>query len=92
MKKLLILFAGIFNVIGLMAQNLENRTILFDSDWRFQLGGALNAEDPKFDDSKWRIINLPHDWSIENLPGTNSPFSINALSQVNGGFTTGGPC
>ena len=90
MKKLLILFAGIFNVIGLMAQNLENRTNLFDSDWRFQLGGALNAEDPKFDDSKWRIINLPHDWSIENLPGTNSPFSINALSQVNGGFTTGG--
>lgn len=90
MKKLLILFAGILNVIGLMAQNLENRTNLFDSDWRFQLGGALNAEDPKFDDSKWRIISLPHDWSIENLPGTNSPFSINALSQVNGGFTTGG--
>jgi len=90
MKKLLILFAGILNFIGLMAQNLENRTNLFDSDWRFQLGGALNAEDPKFDDSKWRIISLPHDWSIENLPGTNSPFSINALSQVNGGFTTGG--
>jgi beta-galactosidase len=90
MKKFLILFAGIFNVIGLMAQNLETRTTLFDADWRFQLGGALNAENPKFDDSKWRIINLPHDWSIENLPGTNSPFSINALSQVNGGFTTGG--
>ncbi len=36
------------------------------------------------------IIDLPHDWSIEDLPGTNSPFNINAISQVNGGFTTGG--
>jgi len=22
-----------------------------------------------FDDSGWRVIDLPHDWSIEDLPG-----------------------
>jgi beta-galactosidase len=38
----------------------------------------------------WRKIDMPHDWSIEDLPGTNSPFNINAISQVSGGFTTGG--
>ena len=28
----------------------------------------------------WRNINLPHDWSIEDLPGTNSPFNPDAVS------------
>lgn len=63
---------------------------LFDFNWRFHKGGVLGAESYGFDDSKWREVDLPHDWSIENLPGTDSPFDINAVSQVNGGFTTGG--
>ncbi len=63
---------------------------LFDFNWRFHKGGALGAESPAFDDSKWRVVDLPHDWSIEDLPGTDSPFNIDAISQVNGGFTTGG--
>lgn len=63
---------------------------LFDFNWKFHRGGAQGAEMPSFDDSNWRKIDLPHDWSIEDLPGTNSPFSIDAITQVNGGFTTGG--
>ena len=68
----------------------STRTILFDSNWSFHLGGAQGAEAPGLDDSQWRKLDLPHDWSIEDLPGTNSPFNPNAISQVNGGFTTGG--
>jgi beta-galactosidase len=64
--------------------------VLFDSDWRFQRGGAQGAESQDFDDSKWRKVDLPHDWSIEDLPGTRSPFDPSAISQVSGGFTTGG--
>lgn len=67
-----------------------SQTILFDNDWRFQRGGAQSAETTAFDDSNWRKLDLPHDWSIEDLPGTQSPFSQNAVSQVSGGFTTGG--
>ncbi len=62
----------------------------FDNDWTFHLGGAQGAELNSFDDSKWRKIDLPHDWSIEDLKGTNSPFNVDAISQANGGFTTGG--
>lgn len=72
----------------LFAQN--TRTELFDSNWKFFRGGAQGAENVRFDDSKWRKINLPHDWSIEDLPGTKSPFNPAAISQVSGGFTTGG--
>jgi len=76
--------------LALSAQPGLKRNNLFDSGWRFHRGGAQGAESPSFDDSKWRILDLPHDWSIEDLPGTNSPFSADAISQVNGGFTTGG--
>ncbi|MGV8095236.1 MAG: glycoside hydrolase family 2 TIM barrel-domain containing protein [Mangrovibacterium sp.] len=64
--------------------------ILFDTGWRFHRGGAQRAEAVDFDDSTWRVVDLPHDWSIEDLPGTQSPFEPNAISQVSGGFATGG--
>ncbi|MBD0377476.1 MAG: beta galactosidase jelly roll domain-containing protein, partial [Flavisolibacter sp.] len=83
----------LFSLLLLMALavNAQNKNvILFDDDWRFFRGGALGAESISFDDSKWRQLDLPHDWSIEDLPGTNSPFNPAAISQVNGGFTTGG--
>jgi beta-galactosidase len=73
---------------GLTAQ--KNTTINFDNDWNFHLGGAQGADQNNFDDSKWRKIDLPHDWSIEDLNGTRSPFNPDAISQVSGGFTTGG--
>ena len=72
------------------AQGGQNPALLFDSDWRFHRGGAQRAEQPDFDDSQWRKLDLPHDWSIEDLPGTHSPFHPDAISQVSGGFTTGG--
>jgi len=84
------IFFAVFSFIQVSAQQLPDREKLFDLGWRFHLGGALGAENSQFDDSNWRKIDLPHDWSLEDLPGTNSPFSINAISQVSGGFTTGG--
>lgn len=84
-RKILIAFFCVIYVSGSFSQ-----TISFDSDWRFHRGGLQRAEVPEFDDSKWRNINLPHDWSIEDLPGKNSPFLLTAISQVSGGFTVGG--
>lgn len=86
---LLVLFIFLF-ATGMKAQSPKNVPALFDFDWKFQRGGALGAEKISFDDSQWRKIDLPHDWSIEDLQGSNSPFNRNAISQVNGGFTTGG--
>ncbi len=37
----------------------------FDDGWRFHLGEARGGEQPGLDDSGWRKLNLPHDWSIE---------------------------
>jgi len=67
-----------------------NKIQSFDFDWKFHKGGAISAENYTYDDTDWRKIDVPHDWSIEDLKNTNSPFDILAVSQVNGGFTTGG--
>ena len=37
----------------------------FNDDWLFCLSDNTQARQPKFDDSAWRKLNLPHDWSIE---------------------------
>lgn len=58
--------------------------ICFDFDWTFFLGDVTVASAPEFDDSNWRALNLPHDWSIE------APFDKDNPSGRNGGFATGG--
>lgn len=68
----------------------SRQTVLFDEGWKFHRGGAQYAEQPAFDDASWRSIDLPHDWSIEDAPGTASPFNRDAIGQVSTGFTTGG--
>ncbi len=41
------------------------QVIPFDNDWRFLPADDAAAKDAAFDDSQWRVLNLPHDWSIE---------------------------
>lgn len=65
-------------------------TMLFDDNWRFHRGDLEGAELADFDDSGWRTVDLPHDWSIEDLPGTDSPFDPEAINGVSVGFTVGG--
>ena len=46
----------------------QSRDQSFDDGWRFYRGDAPGAEDSAFDDAAWRKLDLPHDWSIEDLP------------------------
>ncbi len=47
-------------------ESTSGRTVRsLDADWRFHLGDAAGAEAAKFDDSDWRKLDVPHDWSIE---------------------------
>ncbi len=56
---------------------------LFNDGWRFALcADSIAPAATDYDDSSWRSLSLPHDWSIEALP---SP-SLNACT----GFFPGG--
>jgi beta-galactosidase len=37
----------------------------FGHDWRFLKGDAAAAERPEFDDKNWQVLDVPHDWVIE---------------------------
>lgn len=43
----------------------DARKVNFDENWKFNLGDVSGAETQVFNDSAWRTINLPHDFSIE---------------------------
>lgn len=43
----------------------------FDEEWRFHRGAAINAEAVNFDDSKWREVIVPHDFSMEPVAYTH---------------------
>ena len=58
------------------------RSTLFNQDWRFLKGNPAGAEGTDFDDSAWRNLNLPHDWSIE------SEFTVQG--EAESGFLLGG--
>ncbi len=90
MKSLSFTLTLFFLISSVSFSQNKNGNNLFDTGWRFHLGGAQRAEQPGFDDSKWNTVDIPHDWSIEDLPGTSSPFNVDAITQVSGGFTSGG--
>jgi beta-galactosidase len=53
---------------GSASLSADPRDRSFDSDWRFLRGDAPNAGSLECDDSDWRQLDVPHDWSIEDLP------------------------
>lgn len=57
---------------------------LFDSNWLFHKGDLKGAEKLEFDASEWRMLNLPHDFSIE------APYDKNHPGGQSSGFLPGG--
>jgi beta-galactosidase len=54
----------------------------FDANWLFSKGDFAAAMMPAFDDTGWRLVNVPHDWSSEG------PFSADYAS--GNGYAPGG--
>jgi beta-galactosidase len=53
--------------------HVADATFTFDSDWRFARGDPDGAKDAPFDDSNWRRLGVPHDWSIEGSFDRDAP-------------------
>src|SRR6185312_8307576 len=94
MKKTLFFVCGMVCCVISNSQNTATRSSLFDAGWRFIKDSTIAAEAPGYNDSKWRIVNLPHDWSIEDLPDQSDsvigPFSAKSIGATATGYTVGG--
>ena len=60
------------------------RDQLFIKDWKFHRGNASSAEKTNFNDSDWRTVNLPHDWSVEPVPPADPKEAIKSISVITG--------
>ncbi|MGN7990336.1 glycoside hydrolase family 2 TIM barrel-domain containing protein [Pedobacter sp. 22226] len=68
-----------------MTATPEPRTrISFNKEWKFFLGDDFAAKSPSYNDSKWRKLTLPHDWSIEGKFDEKNP-----AKPEGGGLPTG---
>ena len=61
-----------FSVSGISSPSVR-RTMDFDRSWKFQPGDVPGGQEPGFDDSHWRVLDLPHDWSIEGKFSETNP-------------------
>jgi len=73
-KSLCLLVILVFSFIGCADSIGKIRRIEdFNKNWKFNLGEVENAQNPALNDSQWRVLNLPHDWSIEGEFNKDNP-------------------
>lgn len=67
------------NVVGSYG---SERSTLFNDDWKFYLGKSSDAQNVQFNDSSWKNVRLPHDFSISQTFTTSG--------EAESGFLPGG--
>src|SRR4051812_38004378 len=67
-----------------VAQTKTRTQQSFNDNWKFYLGDATGANESSFNDASWRVLDLPHDWSIE------LPFDKDSPTATGGGALRGG--
>ena len=66
MKKLLTTIALLCAALLGGGETQAQRTVeLLNFGWKFHAGNIANAESLTYDDDNWRVVNLPHDFQIE---------------------------
>ncbi|GGI51623.1 beta-galactosidase [Mucilaginibacter galii] len=74
----------VLNLVIAKAQINPRKVELFNSDWKFYIGDDAKAKDENYNDSQWRQLSLPHDWSIEGAFSETNP-----TGQAGGGLPAG---
>ncbi len=65
------------------------RNMNFDNGWLFREADLSGAERLDFDDSAWRQVDLPHDWSVEDYPVQDETHLGPFFKEMQNGHDTG---
>ncbi len=63
----------------------DSRDLLFNSGWKFVRDSLQGVEIPGYDDSGWITVDLPHDYSMMDLPGGDGLDQIGPFSRKSPG-------
>jgi beta-galactosidase len=71
----LIAMTSLLHTAPAAAQQQQKPRVIqqFTTGWKFLQADAPGAEKPAFDDSAWKSVTLPHDWSIAGPPKEDAP-------------------
>ena len=73
MKKYLFVIFMLSSSMVFTQQSKSRVITSFDSNWKFMLGDFPEASEINFKDDNWRILDVPHDWSIEGKNAEDAP-------------------
>ena len=65
-KVLLAFFILVAGTLSMEAQITFGNAVKINDGWKFRLDSSADYSSAAVNDSRWRNLNLPHDWSIEN--------------------------
>ncbi len=65
---------------------IGRQTELFNFGWSFHPGDVQGAEQPGFDDSRWRTLDLPHDMQIEQPWVKEAPIARGYKEMIDGWY------
>ncbi len=82
-RTLLLSLIAVLCAVAAQAQVSFGEPSKFNDGWLFKLADDSTAVNPDYDDSKWRKLDLPHDWSIE---GQLSPSLASCTGFLPGGI------
>ena len=98
MRKIVYSFVVFLAVLISCTDEMKQPAIKFYNDfnagWKFFNKDIPGAEKPDFNDSDWRAVDLPHDWSVEDYPVQDSlhvgPFYRDQAGGADVGYLRGG--
>ena len=80
----LAILAGLALTLAAVSAAAAREVLPLDDHWRFLPAEVSGAEQPGFDDSQWKQVTVPHDWSIAG------PFAETNLAGGAGAFLPSG--
>lgn len=72
-------------------KTINNHDELFNHDWKFSRDSIPGAERPEFDDANWMSVDLPHDYSIMDLPDRQAGLTDEDTDEQIGPFSKKSP-
>jgi len=87
-RSLTVIILAVITLFSSCKKNDEafsSRKVSFNSDWSFHLNDSIVDKDTIGSTTKWRTLNVPHDWSIEGKFDEKSPAGYGGGS-LNGGL------
>lgn len=83
MKTIVAILSFLLFISTINAQVSFGEPHLLNNGWKFAKGNPENASAVDFNDTRWRSVDLPHDWSVE---GPYSPHLASATGYLPGGI------